>query len=102
MWSARLFVTTGGGTPDPNNPPAALVQEGPYRYSRNPMVVGAMGLLVGIALLARSILVLTYSVAFALVLNFYCTRTEEPELLERFGRDYTDYQRRVPRWLPLG
>jgi protein-S-isoprenylcysteine O-methyltransferase Ste14 len=99
-WSAWLFVSLGQGTPDPKHPPAILVQEGPYGYSRNPLVLSGLLVLAGAALLARSLLLLLYVPAFACVLHLYHVRTEEPELAERFGQAYLDYQGRVPRWLP--
>ncbi len=98
-WCALTFVTLGGGTPDPNRPPQVLVQRGPYKYSRNPMVVGAMLGLAGLALSTRSTLLLLYVAALAPVVRFYHVRTEEPELVARFGQAYIDYQQRVPRWI---
>ena len=99
-WTALSFVFRGEGTPDPNNPPRVLVQDGPYRYSRNPMAAGGVLTLLGVGLLARSLVLVLYVVLFAPVLQLYHVWTEEPELVERFGEAYLDYRRRVPRWLP--
>lgn len=99
-WSGLLLVIRGQGTADPNHPPRVLVQEGPYRYTRNPLVVGAVLTLLGVGLLVRSLLLVLYVVALAPVLQFYHVRTEEPDLVERFGQAYLDYRQRVPRWLP--
>ena len=100
-WSDRLLRTRGQGTPDPRNPPRFFVEIGPYQYSRNPMWIGRLLLLVGVGLLLRSLLLLPYVVALAVMQHVRIVRAEEPELLERFGEAYSDYRRRVPRWLPL-
>ena len=101
-WSVISLVTQGRGTPNPDSPPNAMVEEGPYRYSRNPMVIGMLLLLLGMGVLARSLLLLIYVPTLGLVTQFYLVRTEEPELIERFGQAYRDYQLRVPRWLRRG
>ena len=64
------------------------------------MAAGGFLTLLGVGLLTRSPLLLLYAAAFAPVLQLYHVRTEEPELVERFGEAYLDYRRRVPRWLP--
>ena len=99
-WTDRLFRTRGQGTPDPRNPPRFLVEDGPYQYSRNPMWLGRLLLLVGVGLLSRSLLLLPYIVALAVMQHVRIVRAEEPELLERFGSTYEDYQQQVARWLP--
>ena len=100
-WSDRLFRTRGQGTPDPRHPPQLLVEDGPYQYSRNPIWLGRLLLLVGVGLVLRSLLLLPYVVALAVMQHVRIVRAEEPELLERFGEAYSEYTRRVPRWLPL-
>jgi protein-S-isoprenylcysteine O-methyltransferase Ste14 len=99
-WGAMFLVIRGQGTADPNHPPQVLVQQGPYGYTRNPLVIGAVLTLLGVGLRLRSLLLLLYVAALAPVLQFYHVRTEEPDLVERFGQAYLDYRQRVPRWLP--
>ena len=102
FWSVMSLVTQGRGTPNPDNPPKVMVEEGPYRYSRNPMVIGMLLLLLGMGLLARSLLLVLYVPMLGLATQFYLVRTEEPVLIQRFGQAYLDYQLRVPRWLRRG
>ena len=99
-WAVLLLMIQGKGAPNPDHPPRVLVEQGPYRYSRNPMVIGAFLGLLGTGLLMRSLLVLLYIPLLGLVAQLYHVRTEEPELVQRFGEAYVDYQQRVPRWLP--
>jgi protein-S-isoprenylcysteine O-methyltransferase Ste14 len=43
---------------------------------------------------------LGYTAAVALAFHLFVVLYEEPHLRRKFGRDYEDYCRRVPRWLP--
>ena len=47
IWSVRTFYTKGGeGTPGPWRPISNLIISGPYRYVRNPMILGVVNLLL--------------------------------------------------------
>ena len=99
-WSHRLFHTRGQGTPDPRHPPQFLVEDGPFQYSRNPIWIGRLLLLVGVGLVLRSLLLLLYVVALAMMQHVRIVRAEEPELRERFGAEYEAYSAQAPRWIP--
>ena len=98
--SLRRFATEGQGTLAPWDSPRRLVVRGPYRFVRNPMISGVIFLLIGEALVLRS---LPHGVwaAFFVVLNaVYIPLVEEPQLVTRFGDDYRRYRDHVPRFLP--
>jgi protein-S-isoprenylcysteine O-methyltransferase Ste14 len=96
----RLFATVGKGTLAPWEPPQRLVVRGVYRHVRNPMMSGALFVLLGEAVLAASLL-LSCWFAFALVVYaIYIPLSEEPGLVECFGEEYLIYKRNVPRWIP--
>lgn len=79
--------------------PERLVTTGPYAVTRNPMYLGHLVFLAGIALLTRS--PLAAAVAVAHVPWFSArVRRDEARLRERFGAPYDEYCARVPRWLP--
>src|SRR5262244_3751814 len=82
--SALLLL--GRGRPR-RGPRPALVLAGPYLRLRNPLAAGILVALAGAALLERSLLLGLVAV-------------EEPRLRTRFGVAYSEYLRRVPRWLP--
>jgi len=96
------FGWTGRGTPAPMAPPQKLVVVGFYRYVRNPMYVGffagwtGLWVIFGRANQAALIVALGAVAAVALFVRFY----EEPALREKFGAEYGEYCRNVPRWLP--
>ena len=50
-WSVRIFIKFGEGTPAPWDPPKKLILHGPYRYVRNPMIIGTLLMLVAEAIL---------------------------------------------------
>lgn len=79
--------------------PERLVEDGPYRWTRNPMYAGHLLFLTGLALSSRSPLA-------AGVLGWHLkwftdrVRADEQRLRERFGTAYDDYCARTPRWIP--
>jgi protein-S-isoprenylcysteine O-methyltransferase Ste14 len=104
LWFAagtiRMFSTVGEGTLAPWDPPRRLVAKGVYRYVRNPMISGLLGILAGEAIFFGSTAIFEWF-AFAAILNaIYIPLSEEPVLLGRFGPDYQTYKMHVPRWIP--
>ena len=94
------FVREGHGTPAPVAETQRLVVSGPFRYVRNPGYVGVLGLIVGQSLLFASPAVLGHAAIMALAFHLFVVLYEEPHLRQKFGTEYEEYQRRVPRWLP--
>jgi protein-S-isoprenylcysteine O-methyltransferase Ste14 len=100
IWCIGDFVVRGSGTAAPFDPPKKFVAVGPYRWTRNPMYVGGITVLVGFALSLHSPAVLLLAAFFLLLSHFFVTRVEEPGLRKKFGAAYEDYLKTVPRWLP--
>ena len=94
------FVFAGKGTPAPFDPPRRLVVQGPYRFVRNPMYLGAGFALAGAALFYQSIPLLGYAAVFLLITHLFVVWYEEPTLQRIFDGDYEAYRRRVGRWWP--
>jgi protein-S-isoprenylcysteine O-methyltransferase Ste14 len=91
----------GRGTPNPADPPRALVIDGLYRFVRNPMYVALVVSILGQAAVYRSRSVVWYPAIVAIAFHLRVVAYEEPKLAELFGESYADYRRRVPRWIPL-
>jgi len=84
----------------PWDPPRHLVVRGPYRHVRNPMISGVVFVLFGEALVLLSGPHAQWALIF-LVINFiYIPLLEEQRLKARFGEEYIEYCRHVPRLLP--
>ncbi len=93
------FSAEGMGTLSPADPTTRLVIGGLYKYSRNPMYVGVMGLLVGESTFTQSSPLWIYSILIFSAFNFYIIFFEEPRLKRDFGNEYGEYCERVRRWL---
>ena len=100
VWTTRLFVTKGQGTPAPWAPPQSLVVRGPYRHVRNPMITSVIVMLGGESLILGSWPVAGWMLLFFLILTISFVRFEEPDLERRFGDEYRYYKANVPRWIP--
>lgn len=88
----------GGGGPGISVPPERIVDAGIYRYVRNPMYLGHLIFLAGLAVLLSGP---AWLVLAAHVLWFERrVREDEARLASLFGQPYRDYQQRVKRWIP--
>jgi protein-S-isoprenylcysteine O-methyltransferase Ste14 len=95
-----LFARIGKGTLAPWDPTRNLVTAGPYRFVRNPMIIGVALMLFGQTLLWGSWMVGSWACVFILINHIYFVLTEEPGLEKRFGESYRVYKANVPRWIP--
>ena len=100
LWTVRLFARVGKGTLAPWDPTQHLVILGPYCHVRNPMITGVLAVLLGEAALFGSLPLLGWAAAFFGLNHAFFLLIEEPGLERRFGEEYRDYRRNVPRWLP--
>lgn len=94
------FAVRGLGTPAPIAPTKYLVTTALHRYVRNPMYIGVFSVLVGEALLFRSLYLLEYIAFFCVAVQLFVVFYEEPTLHRQFGESYEQYRRSVPRWVP--
>ena len=100
--AARSFwalTFDGAGTPNPLVPTTRLVESGPFRRSRNPLMLGGWLLGAGLALLLRSASLITIVGAIVLAGMAYVRWVEEPRMLARFGEAWKQYTHRTPRWI---
>ena len=88
-----------GTTLHPFGEPTALVTDGPYRFSRNPLYLSLALLLLGAAVYLGSLTPFVVVPAFVWAINASFIRPEEAKLAAAFGDAYRDYCRRVRRWL---
>lgn len=88
-------------TVDPTRPETAstLVSSGIYRLTRNPMYLGMLLFLLAAAIRAGDWLALIPAIGFVIWMNRFQIGPEEQALTGAFGADYTEYCRRVRRWV---
>ena len=97
---ATLRALSRAHTPvDPMKPTTALVTEGPFRYSRNPIYVALTLLYVGVALLINALWILLLVVPVLVVIRYGVIAREEAYLTRKFGDAYRQYTAQVRRWL---
>lgn len=100
LWSILHFIRAKG-TPVPLNPPPRLVTTGPYTYVRNPMLTGVFVLLFGLGILFNSFSLAFIFTPLFILLNVLELKTvEEPELEKRLGKEYLEYKKRTPMFIP--
>lgn len=92
----RRKTTVNPLTPSKTN---ALVIDGFYRFSRNPMYLGILMILTGWTLWLGNILNIVLLGLFIWVINELQIKPEEKALREKFGADYEAYCKRVRRWI---
>ena len=80
-------------------PPDRIVEDGPYRYVRNPMYLRHLIFMLGLALTFASWFALILFAARALWFHRRVLE-DETHLQQMFGAAYLDYRRRVKRWIP--
>ena len=78
---------------------SALVRSGIYRYTRNPMYLGLLLLLLGWAFFLSNALAFLFLPAFVLYMNRFQIAPEERVLVSVFGQEFTAYLSKVRRWL---
>lgn len=100
FWTGSLFSVFGRGTAMPWDPPQKLVIKGPFRHVRNPMISGVVLILVAQSLVFDVWILAVWSVVFFVLNLIYIPSVEEAGLEARFGEDYREYKRNVPRWFP--
>ena len=99
-WSVFHFLSAKG-TPVPFNPPPEVVDTGPYRYARNPMLTGVFLLLFGLGFFFDSAsLVCFFTPLYVLINAWELKAIEEPELVKRLGEQYVAYRARTPMFIP--
>lgn len=98
VWTTRSLWRRDT-TLDVYSPTTALVTDGPYRFSRNPVYVALTMLYVGTGCLLNSGWALLMTVPALIVMHFGVIYAEESYLQRTFGTIFTKYMKRVPRWL---
>lgn len=81
------------------NEPGKLITDGWFRFTRNPMYLGFLLILLGAWLLFGTATPVVGPLAFGIIANFWYVPFEERAMQAKFGAAYLAYQQRVRRWL---
>jgi protein-S-isoprenylcysteine O-methyltransferase Ste14 len=96
-WSIATLARAGT-TVRPDQGADRLVTDGPFRWRRNPIYMGDVLILLGVAQLTHNIWFAILAPVFALAVFRLAIVPEERHLEERFGQAYLDYKARTRRW----
>ena len=95
--TSRMFREAGNHF-DLKSGSVTLMTSGIFCYSRNPMYLGVLFWFIGLAILLGSLISFLYPTLFFIIANFMIIY-EESKLSQIYNDEYTNYQRRVRRWL---
>ena len=93
------FAVYGKGTLASIDPPKHLVVCGIYKYTRNPMYIAVISVLISEVILFKNLHLLIYLIIGTIILHLFVVFYEEPRLSNQFGEDYKRYCKSVPRWM---
>ena len=99
IWITVLHIVQAPERVELERTPSYLLRRGPYAFSRHPMYLFELALLLGWSIFYGSIASLIVFVVACVVFNFVKVSQEERALEERFGETYLEYKNKVPRWL---
>ncbi|HVX81061.1 MAG TPA: methyltransferase [Devosiaceae bacterium] len=99
IWGVATFRIAGTQLAPHAATHRALVVEGPFRYSRNPIYLGLLLILVGLPLTAGNALQLLAPIIFFFAIDRLYIPYEESTMARQFGAEYEAYRQRVRRWL---
>jgi len=97
FWAFKIFSKKG--TPkDPKKVPTTVVTSGPFRITRNPMYIGMILIMLGVASMI-GLLVFLAPIAFFIRMNFIYIPQEEKLMEKLFGQEYLNFKTKVRRWI---
>ena len=98
IWSITAFAESGESLP-PATPSSALLTDGMYQYSRNPIYLAMVLFGAGLAFATLNIWMLLTTLAAGTIINFFVIPQEEAYLERKFGIDYKEFCERTRRWV---
>ena len=101
-WLARCAeaaMKRAGTNVRPDQPTLAIVMDGPFRFTRNPLYLATTGLYLSVALMVNALWPLVLLPPVLVVLHWGVIRREERYLEAKFGAPYLAYRARVRRWV---
>ncbi len=96
--SIRRFKAAGTDF-DTHKPATAILTDGPYRVSRNPIYIGLTAAYSGIGIAMDALWVWVLLLPTLVVMHYGVIAREERYLERKFGKEYLDYKASVRRWL---
>tara|TARA_B100000609_G_C17190707_1_gene422304 strand:+ start:21 stop:455 length:435 start_codon:yes stop_codon:yes gene_type:complete len=83
----------------PDGNPEKLVKSGPFRYSRNPIYLGMLGILISVSFFSQSLSTFIVPVVFYFIIEATWIKHEEEKLSEKFNKEWNEYKSSTRRWI---
>ena len=96
-----MFFRKSGTNPRPGTRATLIVTKGPFKYTRNPMYLGLITMLIGTSILLGTFSPLIVIPIIFLILHTQFVLREEKWMTEWFGNPYLEYKKKTPRWFKL-
>lgn len=100
LYCAAVLFIPGASRPAPYDAGGTFTVAGPYRFVRNPFMLGVILTMWGEALLLSRAAMFAYALIITWVIHFWVHFYEEPALAQGLGNEYEKYRKAVPRWFP--
>lgn len=98
LWTDAL-LKKGETTVKPHLKPSNLIVSGTFKFTRHPMYLGMLSILLGAAVIAGSLVSFIFPMIYIVLMEILFIPMEEQNLVEAFGEDYTEYREKVRKWL---
>ena len=98
MWAWLLFKQLDLAV-CPTAQTSHITEKGPYRFTRNPMYLGFVLMMAGLALSIGTLPFYLAAIIYFAILNFLFCPYEEIKLMKAFGNEYQKYRNRIRRWI---
>ncbi len=96
--SKSYYLFKEYNTPENFNKSTHLVQTNLYKYSRNPMYLGAVVFFVGLSFILGNVISFVVPIFFFIIINFMFIPYEEDKMVNTFGDEYLSYKKKVKCW----
>lgn len=98
IWADNIFKRIKT-TVKPYEKPSSLTVEGPFKFSRNPMYLGMLIILLGLVVILGSATPFIVSIAFYAIVMIFYIPFEEKSMEETFPNKFPEYKKKVRRWI---
>ena len=98
LWADQLFKKIKTNVKH-HKIPNKLIISGPFKISRNPMYLGMLSILLGVAIFQGSIIGFIFSIIFILIIEKKYIPLEEKNMKKTFGKNYLNYKQKVRKWV---
>jgi len=86
-------------TVKPHLKPSILITSGPFGFTRHPMYLGMLSILLGSSVIASSLVTLVFPIIYIMLMEALYIPMEEDNLEKAFNNEYLEYKRKVRRWI---